>query len=425
MAAIATLAGCSQKGPKCIDVELKQASKTITYKAAYLVDGKEATLSDQTIRCEGEDEVAVLVANGGKLTLKNCTIIKTGDGKNGGGQGQGTPPPMPEGEKPDGAPEGMPPGGEPGPGGPGAGEDSYNFYGTNSAVVALGKGSSIVLDGCKVETDAEYANAVFSADEAVITVKNGITISTKKNSSRGLYATCAGVVNAEGVVNIDTKGAHCAALATDRGGGFVTVGSKGTKDASTLNTAGDGSPSIYSTGDIKAYNIIGRSGASQAIVVEGKNSVTVEDSDLQGNDPSYGGIMLYQSFSGDAETGIAHLRMNNCKVQDNGGMAMLLVTNTEATADFAGCTFTGKDGSWNEDSYLVMAKNCNTASRSWGKAGSNGGNVKVSYAGQPTAGKILAKESDSVIEVTAAEGTTPKNIKVDPEGKGKASVSEK
>jgi len=278
IAAVSCGTGKVNYSHETLDVELANAGKTITYKGALVVNGTELTLDDVTIESNESNEIAVLVVNGGKLTLNNCRIVKTGDGVSEGGsdaQGgtppdmpQGTPPEMPDGATPPAKPDGDMPG-MPGPGGPGAGEDGFNFYGTNSAIVAVGSGSSIVLNGCTVETNAEYANAVFSADDAVIEVVNGITINTKKNSSRGLYATCAGTVTATGEVNITTVGAHCAALATDRGGGYVTVGTPDGTDIAYLNTSGDGSPSIYSTGDITAYNAKGVSKASQAIVVEG------------------------------------------------------------------------------------------------------------------------------------------------------------
>lgn len=414
-----------------VDVELANAGKTISYTGALVVNGTELTLSDVTIESNASNEIAVLVINGGKLTLNNCKIVKTGDGVSEAGsdaQG-GTPPDMPQGapaDMPGGATPPAKPEGEvgmPGPGGPGAGEDGFNFYGTNSAIVAAGKNSSIVLNGCSVETNAEYANAVFSTDDAVIEVVNGITINTSKNSSRGLYATCAGSVKATGDVNITTHGAHCAALATDRGGGYVTVGLPDSNYVAYLNTYGDGSPSIYSTGDITAYNANGLSKSSQAIVVEGKNHVVVVDSEFEATDPGYGGIMLYQSFSGDAETGTATLAMINTSVRDNGGVGMFLVTNTDAAVTIENCKLLNAKGeALGADDYLIVAKNCNTSARSWGTPGSNGGQLSFNATNQVLAGKVLAAESDSRIGIVLGEDVDSSAMSVDASGKGVVSV---
>ncbi len=457
-----------------IDVTLQQAGRSLTYKSALIVDGEQVTLKNKTLTATEGNQIAVLVVNGGKLVLDHCTIEKTGDGirSNGGnrqmmgqggpgqggqggpgmgGPGQGgsgngermTPPdgmrpPMdsiggrpqrPEGQggpgmggpggqgRPGG--QGGPGMGGPGMGGPGGGDDGFNFYGTNSAVVALGKGTTVEMIGCTVKTDAEYANAVFAADEAEISITDGITIRTTKGSSRGLFATCQGVIRASGVVDIDTKGAHCAALATDRGGGTVTVGSAGTKDQSILNTAGDGSPCIYSTGDISAYNAVGNALTSQTMVIEGKNSITVADCKLQGNSPKHGGIMLYQSMSGDAEVGTSVLNMTGSTIQNNSQTPMILVTNTHTVVNLTGNTFVDGEGkALTKDSEMITLRNCNNdGGAQWGREGSNGGQLELNLKGQNLTGRMLAKESDSRITLTADAQSDTSNLSV-AEGAG-------
>lgn len=307
--------------------------------------------------------------------------------------------------------------GRPGGGG-GNADDSFNFYGLNSAVVAVGEGSLIEMKGCSVTTDAEYANAIFSCDNAHIRISDGITIRTTKNSSRGLYATCAGVIEAEGVVDIDTKGAHCAALATDRGGGTVTVGSPNTKHHSLLNTAGSGSPCIYSTGDITAYQASGAALVSQTMVVEGKNTITIEGCTFSGKSPKHGGVMLYQSTSGDAKEGTSVLNMKKCTLRDNSGTAMFLVTNTHSIVNMEDCTFLDPDGKpLSADDPLVTCRNCNGDGHRWGREGSNGGQVELNLVHQSLAGTLLANETESVITIKADKSFSKKDLK-QAEGKG-------
>lgn len=405
--------GYAETGSDSVNVTLQNARRTIGYKGALVVDGKTVTLKNKTLTATEGNEIAVLVVNGGKLVLDHCTIQKKGDGIRQGGNGQQR---REERHGMNGQ-RGQGRSGRPGGGG-GNADDSFNFYGLNSAVVAVGEGSLIEMKGCSVTTDAEYANAIFSCDNAHIRISDGITIRTTKNSSRGLYATCAGVIEAEGVVDIDTKGAHCAALATDRGGGTVTVGSPNTKHHSLLNTAGSGSPCIYSTGDITAYQASGTALVSQTMVVEGKNTITIEGCTFSGKSPKHGGVMLYQSTSGDAKEGTSVLNMKKCTLRDNSGTAMFLVTNTHSIVNMEDCTFLDPDGKpLSADYPLVTCRNCNGDGHRWGREGSNGGQVELNLVHQSLAGTLLANETESFITIKADKGFSKKNLK-QAEGKG-------
>ena len=433
---------------KSIDVELLNAHRTITYKGALIVDGQDITLSDKELTATEGNEIAVLVVNGGHLTLNNCTIRKTGDGISQQSNGRRSGGQRPEGnrgdKRPDGAsngqrpddekgqrPEGQrrqrPDGGNgqrPGGGGGGGGDDSFSFYGLNSAVVVLGKDSRIDMNGCTVETNANYANAVFACDGGTIDITNGIRIRTEKGGSRGLFATCAGIIKAEGVVDIETKGAHCAALATDRGGGTVVVGHAGTKSLSRLMTGGEGSPCIYSTGDISAYNAEGDAAVSQTMVVEGRNSINIEDCHFTGKSPQHGGIMLYQSTSGDAREGTSVLTMKDCTIRDNSATTMILVTNTHSIVNMDNCRFLNADGkSYGKDDAFVACRNCNGDGRGhhWGREGSNGGQVELNLTNQTLTGTIQAAEEDSRITITADKKSNIRKL-TQLEGKGQISL---
>lgn len=466
---------------KKVSVELKNAGRSLDYQAALLVDGDTLTLSNDTLVANESNQIAALVINGGKLVLDHCVILKTGDGvmtegmggghqhgkrpegrPEGGPKGdrpEGRPEGAPNGERPEGAPEGGPQGpkgerpegrpeggpkggpkgerpeggpkGERPEGGPHGGhgggmgmppaDDNFNFYGLNSAVVAVGTGSTIELIGCEINTDAEYANAVFACDGSTILVTDGIKIRTEKGSSRGLYSTYGGSVKAMGVVDISTQGAHCAALATDRGGGYVSVGEPGTEIQSVLNTAGDGSPCIYSTGDISAYNAVGEAKSAQTMVVEGKNFITIDNCTFTGTAPKHGGIMLYQSTSGDAEEGTSVLNMKNSTIRDNGNTVMLLVTNTHSVVNMENCVLLNAAGeAYTKDNALVACRNCNgeEGGRQWGKEGSNGGQVEINLVNQPLLGTVLANESESKITITKDKLSNIKGVKT-LKGKGK------
>lgn len=307
---------------------------TKTYYAKYLVDGTTLDLSNQTITVDQDNEIAVLVVNGGSVKLTNTTIIKSGDGK--------------------GAKR----------------SDDYNFYGLNNAVVVLGSESKATLDNCTVNTTGEFSNAVFASDGGNIEIVNGITISTSGSSSRGLFASYGGTVKAvDGDVKISTQSIHCAALATDRGGGTVIVGTVENAKPSYLNTVAEDSPCIYSTGTIIGYNITGNCTNGQAIVEEGKNNVEVKDSTFTGGRVNQGCVMLYQSSSGDAADEDAAAQKStltavNCTFNVSNGTDMFVVTHTTAQVNLENCTYNGlEDGQnlfackaiqWGTGAYLTV-----------------------------------------------------------------------
>ena len=162
------------------------------------MDGVTATLDGGTWESTTADQAVFLVVNGGSLTLTNAAVVKSGDATSNGNTGV---------------------------------DDSYNFYGLNSAVVVVGAGSSVSLNETTLETTSSGSNTVVATGTATATV-TACAVSTSGESSRGLHATYEGVITASDL-SINTLGAHCAAVATDRGNGTVTV-----EGTNTFTTAG-------------------------------------------------------------------------------------------------------------------------------------------------------------------------------------------
>lgn len=336
--------------------------KTVTLNGAYIVDGIDAVIEGGTWTSEEADQTVFLVVNGGSLTIKDAAVVKTGGGESGSADAGG------------------------------GGSDDYNFYGLNSAIVCVGEDSTVNIEHCTVDTDAEGANAVFATDSSNITVSN-LEINTLQNSSRGLYATYGGTITAE-TVSIITQGAHCAPLATDRGGGTVTV----TGTDNYLEAHGDGSPCIYSTGSISVEGATGSSEQAQTLVIEGKNQVSLKDCYLTSSSEN-DGIMLYQSMSGDAadkdaSSSVSTLTMEDTTIDYQGDGPLLYVTNTTTEVSISGCTFK------NAGSQFVSA-----ATGRWGSDGSNGGSLTLTIDGQSVDGEIAADSISSVLVKLVNGGT--------------------
>ena len=256
--------------------------------------------------------------------------------------------------------------------------DEADFYGENAAVFAT-NGGTLNLSDMVVKTDGTHANGVFSYGEGTTVNISDSYISTTGNCSGGLMTTGGGTMNASNLT-IETSGNSSAAIRSDRGGGTVNV------NGGYYSTSGKGSPVIYSTADITVSDAEMVSTASQGVVVEGKNSVTLNNVDLtadnntKNSDKSsyYQAVMIYQSMSGDAAQGLSSFTMNGGSlVNKNGDVFFVNNTATDISLNNASITNEG-------DGVFLRA-----AAAGWGKEGSNGGQVNLNAENQTINGNML------------------------------------
>lgn len=273
------------------------------------------------------------------------------------------------------------------------------------AVVKVESGTK-TLKNETIESDEENKNAIFAQNDGKVTA-SGITIRTKKNGSRGLYAAFGGTIEAK-KVDVETLGEHCAAFATDMGEGTVTV------DGGKAVTKGNGSPVIYSTGNISVKNLTGSAENSEIAVIEGKNSVTIEKSSITGGSGLDGevsaGIMLYQSMSGDANEGTAFFTSKNSKLTNAAKGPFFYVTNTNAVVNLEKTELLG-----NSD-ILILASG-NNSKRGWGRAGANGGQLEFNLFSQDAKGDIITDKISSVKINLGKKSSLTGTINAKKEGK--------
>ena len=264
--------------------------------------------------------------------------------------------------------------------------DEADFYGENAAIYAY-NGATLDLNNIVVTSDGTHANAVFSYGEGTTVNISDSVIETSGNCSGGIMTTGNGTMNASNL-NIHTTGNSSAAIRSDRGGGIVTV------DGGSYVTDGKGSPVIYSTADITVSNAYMQSTSSQGVVVEGENSVTlnnvelVADNNSKNSDKSdyYQAVMIYQSMSGDAKEGLASFSMSDGSLLNKNG-DVFFVNNTVATINLTNVSIT------NEDSNGVFLR---AEAAGWGNSGSNGGHVTMNCSKQNIDGDIIVDEVSSL-----------------------------
>ena len=282
--------------------------------------------------------------------------------------------------------------------------DEADFYGENATIFAT-NGATLSLSEIVVNSDGKHANGVFSYGEGTTVNISDSVIETSGNCSGGLMTTGGGTMNAT-TLYIHTTGNTSAAIRSDRGGGTVTV------TGGEYITDGTGSPAIYSTADITVNDALLTSTSSQGVVVEGKNSVTLNDVTLTADNNSknsdkssyYQAVMIYQSMSGDAAEGDAAFTMNGGMLVNKNG-DIFFVNNTVADINLTDAEIV------NEDAEGVFLR---AAAAGWGSEGSNGGKVNLYASDQVIDGDILV-DSVSKLNLYLSDGSDFEGA-VNPDG---------
>ena len=269
-------------------------------------------------------------------------------------------------------------------------------------LLTVGKQSKAVISGSSINAESAGSNGIFATDSGTV-LANDVDIATSAANSRGLDTTYGGTIVADGMT-ISTKGDHSASLATDRGGGTVSV------TGSTLSTAGSGSPLLYSTGDIEVSGVTGTASGSQIAGMEGLNTILINKSTLEssntgttGSDPVANGVIIYQSTSGDADTSTGEhatfqAKDSTLKSAIESG-SMFYFTNT--TADVV-LQNTKLDFDSSAADLILAAGN---DSNNWGSAGSNGAAVTFTGRSQDLSGKVSA-DTISTVTLNLLEGSS-------------------
>ena len=273
--------------------------------------------------------------------------------------------------------------------------ESSDFYGTNAAVLVY-NGATLHIKGGTITTDGAHANGVFAYGTGTIDISDA-TVKTSANNSGGIMVTGGGTLNASNLT-VETQGNSSAAIRSDRGGGTMNV------TGGTYTTHGQGSPAIYSTADITVNDAQLVSTSSEGVVVEGANSVTLNNTTLtdtnntlNGQSETYKNIFLYQSMSGDASEGTAHFTANNSTIITNQGDTFY-ITNTTSVIDLTNNAIVNNDAT----GVFLRAE-----AAAWGSSGSNGGKVTLNLSNQTAEGDIVV-DSVSSLSMSLTEGSTYK-----------------
>jgi hypothetical protein len=261
--------------------------------------------------------------------------------------------------------------------------DSSSFYGLNACVLATG-GATITLSNDSISTSGISGNGVYSYGSSTVTLSTD-TINCTGSGGHGIYAAGGGVLKATGVIAV-TTGSSASVIATDRGGGTITV------SGGSYTSGGSNSADVYSTGTIAVTGATLTATGAEAVVVEGANNATLTNCTTKVTYDKWGAL-IYQSTSGDAF----------------GTVGTLAITG-------GSYTYTGTSGglfyNTNDSAYIYLngvtiANSCDTLLRSmegsWGQSAtaSSGGNTRLTCDGQTISGLIyIDGSSQATLKLT-------------------------
>ena len=273
-----------------------------------------------------------------------------------------------------------------------------DFYGMNAALLAT-NGATLTVTDSTITSSAQNGNGVFSYGEGTTVNISDSTIRTSADNSGGIQTT-GGTTNASDLT-VETAGNSSAAIRSDRGGGTVNV------TGGSYSTSGYNSPAVYSTANISVSDADLTATNSEALVIEGSNSIALTNCTVSGNmsstqstsaDENVHNVMLYQSMSGDAEVGTSSLSITGGSLTGKSG-DLFYITNTHAIISLSGVTLSNEDAS---ASLMTIAGN--SSSHGWGTAGRNGAQVEFTADAQTLNGNITV-DSISTLSFALTNGS--------------------
>ena len=318
---------------------------------------EDTSISNESISSTGTDENAILVTNQANVSLDNVTIDRTSSDSTGG--------------------------------------DSSSFYGVGAAFLATD--GTVNISNSTITTNASGGAGIFAYGDGVANVSD-TTINTTQDTSGGIHVAGGGTLHATNLT-VETNGGSAAAIRSDRGGGTMTV------NGGSYTSNGSGSPAVYCTADIDIQNATLTATGSEAVCIEGLNSLKLTDCDLTGDMPENEQndctwtVILYQSMSGDSEVGNSTFNMTGGSLTSKNG-GLFYTTNTESTFYLSDVDITYSDSN---DFFLKCTGNSNA--RGWGQSGANGADCIFTADNRDMTGDVIW-DSISDLDFDMVNGST-------------------
>jgi hypothetical protein len=221
---------------------------------AYTLNGGTANLSSLTETTSTADQSGILVYNSGSLTVGTVSVTTSGNASS---------------------------------------TSSSDQYGINAGILAGSsstKGTILITGSANtIVTTGSVANGLFATYTGSSITMLGGSINCSGANAHGVDATYGGSITLSNVTVISSN-ANSSAIATDFGGGYVTMTGGSALAADTVS--GSHSAAVYSTGTITVKNATVASLADCGGVIDGANSIILTNTAMTG---TVEGIKLWKT----------------------------------------------------------------------------------------------------------------------------------
>ncbi|MGN0142397.1 MAG: hypothetical protein ACI4AD_09215 [Roseburia sp.] len=302
---------------------------------------EDETVEGENLVSTGTDENAAWISEGATVSFRNISLERTSEDSTGG--------------------------------------DNSSFYGVGAGILVTD--GTVYVEDSTVTTEAAGGAGVFAYGDGTAYVAD-TTIHTSQGTSGGIHVAGGGTLYAWDL-DVETEGASAAAIRSDRGSGTMVV------DGGTYTSNGSGSPAVYTTADITVHDADLTATGSEAVCIEGLNTLRLFDCNLTGNMPddeqndTTWTVILYQSMSGDSEVGNSTFSMvGGTLTSENGGL--FYTTNTECNILLSDVEIQAS-----EDSDFLLQVTGNANKRGWGTSGANGSQCTFTGVNQELAGTVI------------------------------------
>ncbi len=271
--------------------------------------------------------------------------------------------------------------------------DSTLYYGLNSALI-IKDGSNGEISESTIKTNSNYSPGIYVTGTGSEAMLNNINLTTEKNNSNAITSSDISSVTGESL-NINTTGNSSSAIKTMNEDSGITINS------SIIKTTGTLSPLFYSNGKIEINNVEGTSLKSYIGIVEGKNSLSITESELitntgtiDSNENLRGAFLLYNNLSQSMSANVGNtsftIELSEIRIDKESKhyetAPLFIITNTTSIINI-----TDTKLRYGSDILLKAIKN-----NTYGDIGNNGADVNLTATDQYLTGKIIVDELSKV-----------------------------
>lgn len=291
-----------------------------------------------------------------------------------------------------------------------AGETSDVDSTSEQAALMVTQGAQADIRRAKITASAPASRGVVGTGAGTVLEIADSSITTTGDRSDGLQ-NAAGATTTADSLTVTTAGNYSSAVRADGDGGVLTV------QGGVYTSGGAHSPAIYAAGSILVQDATLTANNSEALVLEGGQTLTLENCTVRGNmngtldasrEENLRNVLVYRPDT-TAQRQAARLLIQGGSLQ-NGSGDLFYLTNVWCQMELDGVTIQdGGDG-------VLLRVTGNDGTNGWGQAGDNGARAEILAKNQVLEGDILVDTISTMSLTLAGNSSLTGSIQVLADG---------